>query len=88
MRERGNPQRKKNKNMTKGGLMVKCERCAGFMVKDSIYNVEDQFLELEVGRCLNCGHTVDLTLLKINPKKAEKERYEKQVTFHSIPITG
>ena len=49
--------------------MVKCERCEGFMVRDSIYNLEGQFLEIEVGRCLNCGHTVDLTLLKINQEK-------------------
>ena len=59
------------------------------MVRDSIYTLEGQFLEIEVGRCLNCGHTVDLTLLKINQKKkGEKERHEKQVTFHGIPITG
>jgi hypothetical protein len=61
------------------------------MVRDSIYNIEGQFLEIEVGRCLNCGHTVDLTLLRINQnqkKKAEKETHEKQVTFHGIPITG
>ena len=71
--------------------MVKCERCDGLMVRDSIYNIEGQFLEIEVGRCLNCGHTVDLTLVKINQnqkKKAEKETHEKQVTFDSIPITG
>ena len=53
----------------KGDLMVKCERCEGFMVRDSIYNLEGQFLEIEVGRCLNCEHTVDLTLLKINQEK-------------------
>jgi hypothetical protein len=69
--------------------MVKCERCQGFMVRDTVYTLEGQFLEIEVGRCLNCGHTVDFTLLKINQKKkAEKERHEKQVTFHGIPITG
>jgi hypothetical protein len=47
------------------------------MVRDSIYNVEGQFLELQVGRCVNCGNTVDLTLLKtrqgingeVQPKK-------------------
>ena len=49
--------------------MVKCERCEGFMVRDSIYNIEGQFLEIEMARCLNCGHTVDLTLLKMNQKK-------------------
>jgi len=49
--------------------MVKCERCEGFMIRDSIYNLEGQFLEIEVGRCLNCGNTIDLTLLKLNQKK-------------------
>jgi hypothetical protein len=39
------------------------------MVRDSIYNIEGQFLEIEIGRCLNCGHTVDLTLLKMNQQK-------------------
>ncbi len=45
--------------------MMTCERCSGFMVRDSLYYVEDQFLELEVGRCLNCGHTIDCTNLEI-----------------------
>lgn len=44
--------------------MEKCERCQGFMVRDSIYHVEGQFLELQIGRCVNCGHVVDFTLLK------------------------
>lgn len=44
--------------------MGECERCKGFMVRDSIFNVDGQFLEIEIGRCLNCGHVVDLTLLK------------------------
>ena len=47
--------------------MGMCERCSGFMVRDSIYNVDGQFLEIEMGRCLNCGHVVDLTLLKTRP---------------------
>ena len=58
--------------------MVKCERCEGFMVRDSIYNIEGQFLEIEVGRCLNCGHTVDLTLLKINQKKKAEVQPKKE----------
>jgi hypothetical protein len=44
--------------------MGECERCRGFMVRDSIFNVNGQFLEIEIGRCLNCGHVVDLTFLK------------------------
>lgn len=52
--------------------MTTCERCGGLMVGDSLYQVEDQFLELEVGRCLNCGHTVDLTILKVHAEKTRK----------------
>ena len=51
--------------------MVNCERCNGLMVPDSLYRVKDQFLELEVGRCLNCGHTVDLTAVKMQAEKYE-----------------
>jgi len=60
--------------------MVKCERCEGFMVRDSLYNSEGQFLEIEMGRCLNCGHTVDLTLVRINQnKKAWAQTKEERV---------
>jgi len=57
---------------------MKCERCDGFIVRDSMYNLEDQFLEIEVARCLNCGHTVDLTLLKINQKKRAWAQQQKE----------
>lgn len=50
-------------NLNKGDKMGECERCRGFMVRDSIFNVDGQFLEIEMGRCLNCGHVVDLSLL-------------------------
>jgi len=33
--------------------------------------VNDQFLELEVGRCLNCGYTIDLTVVKMQAGKYE-----------------
>ena len=49
--------------------MMTCERCSGLMVRDSLYQVQDQFLELEVERCLNCGHTTDLTFLKMQAEK-------------------
>ena len=42
------------------------------MVRDSVFNVDGQFLEIEMGRCLNCGHVVDLTLLKT--RQMEKSR--------------
>jgi hypothetical protein len=40
---------------------MKCSRCQGLMVYDNIYNLEGQYLKLEIGRCLNCGHILDLT---------------------------
>lgn len=52
--------------------MMTCERCSGLLVRDSLYYVEDQFLELEVGRCVNCGHTIDLTNLKMCSDKKGK----------------
>ena len=52
--------------------MPTCDRCGGLMVRDSLYQVEDQFLELKVARCLNCGHTVDLTMLNMHVEKTGK----------------
>ncbi|HNP29433.1 MAG: hypothetical protein KC592_19820 [Nitrospira sp.] len=43
------------------------------MVRDSIFNVDGQFLEIEMGRCLNCGHVIDLTLLKT--RQGEKGKH-------------
>ena len=47
-----------------GAEMMKCQRCNGLLVRDSIYNLEGQFHLLEVLRCLNCGETVDTTILR------------------------
>lgn len=58
--------------------MVACERCGGFLVKDSIYNVEGQFLEIEIARCVNCGHRIDLTLLKFKQEKRQQVSPEKE----------
>ncbi len=63
-----------------GEAMKACERCHGLMVRDSLYQVEDQFLELEVARCLNCGHTVDLTMLKM------QENNEKGVSTNEVVL--
>ena len=51
--------------------MMKCQRCEGFMVRDSIYNLDGQFHHIEVLRCLNCGETVDATILKAREVKYE-----------------
>lgn len=58
--------------------MVTCKRCGGFLVKDSIYNVEGQFLEIEIARCVNCGHRIDLTLLKFKQEKRQQVSPEKE----------
>jgi len=51
--------------------MTKCHRCEGLLVRDSIYNLEGQFHRIEVLRCLNCGETVDATILKAREVKRE-----------------
>ncbi len=43
---------------------MKCQRCEGLFVQDSMYNLDGPFHHLEVLRCLNCGETVDATILK------------------------
>ena len=53
--------------------IMKCQRCEGLLVRDSIYNIEDQFHHLEVFRCLNCGETVDATILNA-PKMKNDQR--------------
>jgi transcription elongation factor Elf1 len=57
--------------------MVKCQRCNGLLVRDSIFNLEGQFHRLEVLRCLNCGETIDMTILKAregkNDRRGKKE---------------
>lgn len=51
---------------------IKCQRCQGFLVRDSIYNREGQFHHIEVLRCLNCGETVDATILKAREAKRDR----------------
>lgn len=51
---------------------MKCHRCAGLLVRDSIYNLDGQFHHLEVLRCLNCGETVDPTILKVREMKNDQ----------------
>ncbi|HNP60294.1 MAG TPA: hypothetical protein PKM72_05605 [Nitrospirales bacterium] len=58
---------------------MKCHRCAGLLVRDSIYNLDGQFHHLEVLRCLNCGDTVDPTILKARGmKNGQRGRMELQ----------
>jgi uncharacterized Zn finger protein len=52
--------------------MMKCQRCEGLLVKDSIYNLDGQLHHIEMLRCLNCGETVDTTILKA--REAKKDR--------------
>jgi hypothetical protein len=51
------------------------------MVRDSIYNVEGQFLEIEIARCLNCGHIVDLTLFKTRQGENGKAQTKKEAVL-------
>lgn len=53
--------------------MVKCHRCEGLLVRDSIFNLEGQFHRLEVLRCLNCGETIDATILKARGMKIDQK---------------
>lgn len=52
--------------------MMKCERCQGFLVRDSIYNHDGQYHHIDVLRCLNCGETVDMAILKARALKKNK----------------
>jgi hypothetical protein len=52
--------------------IMKCQRCQGFLVRDSIYNLDGQFYHIEVLRCLNCGETVDATILKAREGKMDR----------------
>lgn len=57
--------------------MMKCQRCEGLLVRDSIYNLEGQFHRIEVLRCLNCGETVDATILKAREGKNDQRGMRK-----------
>ncbi len=61
---------------------MKCQRCEGLLVRDSIYNLDGQFHHLEVLRCLNCGETVDATILKARAVKND-QRGRKELQFSS-----
>ncbi|MDH4195423.1 MAG: hypothetical protein OEY80_14070 [Nitrospirota bacterium] len=61
---------------------MKCQRCQGFLVRDSIYNLDGQFYRIEILRCLNCGETVDEAILKAREAKKGKEQL-KEAHFSS-----
>lgn len=52
---------------------MKCTRCQGLMVLDKIYDPDGQFLHIDVWRCLNCGETLDPTILKARKDKKTQE---------------
>ena len=52
---------------------MKCTRCQGLMVLDKIYDPDGQFLHIDVWRCLNCGETLDPTIVQARKEKKEKE---------------
>ncbi len=43
------------------------------MVLDKIYDPDGQFLHIDIWRCLNCGDTVDPTILQARNEKKNKE---------------
>lgn len=43
------------------------------MILDKIYDPDGQFLHIDVWRCLNCGETVDPTILEARKEKKIKE---------------
>ncbi len=59
-------------------MMMKCHRCQGFLVRDSIYNLDGQHYHIDVLRCLNCGETVDAAILKARETRKNKEETQKQ----------
>ncbi|UCE62829.1 MAG: hypothetical protein JSU59_08055 [Nitrospirota bacterium] len=52
---------------------MKCTRCQGLMVLDKIYDPDGQFLHIDVWRCLNCGETLDPTILQARKEKKTKD---------------
>jgi hypothetical protein len=52
-------------------------------MRDSIYNLDGQFYHIEVLRCLNCGETVDATILKAREAKKERQPIFKGNPFSS-----
>jgi len=65
---------------------MKCHRCQGFLVRDSIYNLDGQFYRIEILRCLNCGETVDEAILKA--REAKKDRGQLKETHFSSRKAG
>lgn len=61
-----------------GKKLMKCQRCEGFLVRDSIYNLDGQYYHIEVLRCLNCGETVDSTILKARKVKKDRKEIQEQ----------
>ncbi|RMH32506.1 MAG: hypothetical protein D6690_13520 [Nitrospirae bacterium] len=55
---------------------MKCRRCQGLMVKDKVYDPDGQFLHLDIWRCINCGETVDPTILQARKEKQAKEEQQ------------
>ena len=35
---------------------MNCDRCRGLLVEDSIWSLNNDFLEVSYMRCVNCGH--------------------------------
>jgi hypothetical protein len=66
-----------------GEKIMKCPRCRGLLVRDSIYNLDGQFHHIEGLRCLNCGERVDATIQKAREAKKTDKGQQKGKHFSS-----
>ena len=49
------------------------------MILDKIYDPDGQFLHIDVWRCLNCGETLDPTILQARKEKKEKDNLSESI---------
>lgn len=56
------------------------------MVPDQVYHLEGQYLRLDIARCLNCGHILDLTEGTLVRKPFDKD--PGKVNAHRDPLVA
>lgn len=58
-------------------VIMTCQRCHGLMVYDRVFDVEAEFLELPIWRCVNCGESLDPILLR---NRRSQDQHSKTLT--------
>ena len=58
-------------------VIMTCQRCHGLMVNDRVFDVEAQFLELPIWRCVNCGESLDPILMR---NRQSQDQHSKTLT--------